>query len=140
MAFPGRPGGTLSNASHDVMTTRPIRSGPPSSSSSSGPPQVVDRERRVAQVEPLDELAEQSRDPGHREVGVRVHRMPMRAQRQRGEEAAVVCAQVRDDVAPQRAVHHQAVREHDRGPVAAGVLVVDGAGRQLEFGHDALPD
>ena len=63
---------------------------------------------------------------GRREVGVRVHRRLVRAERPVGRDAAEVLRQLRHDLAPEVAVDEQAVDEHDRlaGPALA---VADGA-------------
>ena len=86
---------------------------------------VTHRERDLVQVQALDQLAEELGDATHREIGVGAHRLAVGAERQRRQYAAVVGAQVGDDVAPLGAVHEEAVREHDRRAGAAGVLVLD---------------
>lgn len=103
------------------------------------PAPVVRRDRDVVQLEPLHQLAEQVRDAAHREVGVRPHRPAVGAERQRGEDAAVLAPQLGDHAAPERAGHHQAVAEDDRRAVASGVLVLDGARRQLQLWHRGSP-
>ncbi|MFS1298219.1 hypothetical protein [Streptosporangium longisporum] len=84
----------------------------------------------------LEELVHQ---PGHtedRQVGVRAHRTPVPAEREDGDDAAVVVPEPGDDVTPQRTVHRDAVQQDDHRAVAAGVLVVDGSRREFHLGHD----
>ena len=77
---------------------------------------VVADQRDVVEVEPLEELGDQPRQPARREVGVGVHGVAVRAQRQRRGDAAVVAGELGDDVVPQRGVHQQAGQQHDAGP------------------------
>jgi hypothetical protein len=100
---------------------------------------VVHREGHLTQLKALDELTHDLSDTPHREVGVRAHGVAMRAQRQGRQHAAIVRAQVLDDVAPQRAIHDEPVQQHDHRSAAAGVLVLDRARRQLYFAHRPPP-
>jgi hypothetical protein len=86
----------------------------------------------VVQVQALEELRDQPRHPGQRTVGVGPHRGGVGAQRQRRHHAAMVDAEVSDHRVPQRSVHQQPVQQHHHRPVAAGVLVLDRPGRQLD--------
>jgi hypothetical protein len=45
------------------------------------------------------------------------------------------CGQCGDRSVPQPGVHHQPVQQHKRGAVAAGVLVFDRPGGQLDLPH-----
>jgi hypothetical protein len=98
-------------------------------------PHVALHERHVAQVEPLEELRDQAGVTAQGQVRIGMHGVAMRAQGQGRDHAAVVVAQLADDVAPERSVHGQAVEQDQHGPVAAGVLVVDGSRRQLDLWH-----
>ena len=88
------------------------------------PAGVVADEGDVMQVEAVKELGDQPGYPGQRQVSVGVHRAAMRPERQRRCHAPVVGGQVSDRPVPQRGVHYQPVQEHNRGPVAAGVLSI----------------
>ena len=124
--LPVRPGGKLSNASQETSTIRPTRVAPsPASSWTSAPPVSLPTRVTSSQVEAVEELRDQPGEPAQRQVGVGVHRVAVRAERQRRRDAPVVGGQVGAPVVPQRGVHQQPVQQHDGGPVAAGVLVVD---------------
>jgi len=99
------------------------------------PAPVVHHERHLAQVEALDELAQDLDDAAHRQVSARAHRLAVGAEGQGRQHAAVVPAEICDHVAPLRAVHDQAVDEHHHRSRTAGVLVLDLARRQLHPGH-----
>ena len=77
--------------------------------------------------------------PAQRQVGVGVHRVAMGAERQRRRDAPMIGGQIGDHVVPQRGVHHKAVQQHERGTVAAGVLVFDRPGGQLDLLHRVPP-
>jgi AAT family amino acid transporter/GABA permease len=100
---------------------------------------VVEDQGDVAQVEPLQELADQPGESGHREVGVGVHRPPVRAERQRGQHAAVVAAEFGDDLPPGRAVHEESVQQDQNRPASSGVLIFDGTGREFDLRHQRFP-
>jgi hypothetical protein len=60
----------------------------------------------------------------------------MGAERQGRHDAPVIGGEIGDHVVPERRVHHEAVQQDDRPPVAAGLPVVDRAGGQLDpAGH-----
>ena len=76
-------------------------------------------------------------DPPHRQVGIRGHRQAGAPPSGRvGEDAAVsrFCRTV-DHPAPQRAVHQQPVREHDRRSAAAVSSYSIIPPRELQLGH-----
>jgi hypothetical protein len=98
---------------------------------------VVLHERDVVQVELLQELPDQHREPSQRQVRVRPHGTEMRAQRQVREHAAVLAAQLGDDVAPLRRRDGDAVHEDEDGAAPAGVGVLDRAGRELDLRHQS---
>jgi hypothetical protein len=92
----------------------------------------------VAQVEPVEQLGDQPGVTVQGEVGVGLHRIPVRPQWQRRYDAAVAVAQLGHDVPPQRRVHTESVQQHQDGTVATGVVVLDGSGGQLDLRHAAL--
>jgi hypothetical protein len=100
---------------------------------------VVHRERHVAQLERLEQLADRLGDPPHRKVCVRAHRPAMSAERKGRQHASVVGAQILDNMPPQRPVHDQPMKEHYHWELAAGVFVVDHPARELYCRHHAPP-
>src|SRR4029077_5018345 len=78
----------------------------------------------VLQVEPLEEARDDPREPWGREVGVRVERLRMRAERELGDDAAEAVLQQRSDLAPEPSIDEQAVPEDD-GRALARLAVVD---------------
>jgi hypothetical protein len=96
---------------------------------------VVSHQGHVAQVQGLQELGLQTRYAAWREIGVRSHGIPVTAEGQRRHDAAVVTAQLADDVAPQRAVHRESVKQDEEGAVAARILILDDSRRQLGLRH-----
>ena len=109
---------------------------------------VGDAEGDVPQVQALQELAEQARDPPHGQVGAGVHRTRMSAQRQHRPHDPPVAArpvrlgqlgQLGQHRIPHARVHQQAVREQEHGPAAAAVLAGDRSRRQFHLGRFASP-
>ena len=133
-------GGKLSNASHEVSTSAPMRSGRRVTTSwqmrAAG---VVADERDVVELERGDRVGDQVGHGGRGEVGVRRHRDDVRAERQVERDAAEVGAEAGDDLAPQVRVDEQAVDEDERRP-AADAVVAEHALRQRELtrGAEAL--
>ena len=64
------------------------------------PAGVVADERDVVQIEAVEELRDEPRDPGQRQVGVGVHCVAMRAERQRRCDASVLGGQIGDHCRP----------------------------------------
>ena len=95
---------------------------------------VAADERDVLELERVEELGDELHLRPQPELGVRAHRAPVRAERQRGEDAAKR-AQAGQHLAPQRVIHQQPVQQHDGRAVAAGVLVLDRPCAQLDLGH-----
>ena len=84
------------------------------------------------EFEPVEEIHDEAGETGRCEIGVRVHRREMRAEREIWDEAAIGRSQVGNDVAPEVAVVEQTVEKHDR--VAASTLTVpEGTRRQLNL-------
>jgi hypothetical protein len=63
----------------------------------------------------------------------------MSAEGKRRHHTPVVRPQIAHDVAPQRAVHDEAMQQDDDRAGAACVLILDNARRQLYFRHSAAP-
>ena len=96
---------------------------------------VVADEGHVAQVEALEKLADEPRDPAQRQVCVGVHRVAVCPQWQRRCHAPVIDGEVGDHVVPEGGVHQEPVQQHERRAVAAGVLVVDRPRGQFDLVH-----
>jgi hypothetical protein len=103
----------LSKASHDTSTSLSTRSISPSAIITCAPHQSL-KQRVTAQIQAFDELSQQAAHPAQRKVRAAPHRLPVRAHRQRRQDAAVAGAKVGDNVPPLRAVHRQSVHQHDR--------------------------
>src|SRR3954454_13657720 len=84
----------------------------------------------------LEELHDNLRLSGQREVCVCTHGPTVASEWQRRRNHAVVAPQIADHVAPQRAVHQQAVQQHDWWPRAA-LLVLERTRAELDVGHCA---
>ena len=93
---------------------------------------VVADERDVAQVEAFEDLDDEADDRDRRDLEVVGHREAVRAERQHGNDAAVIRRELLDDGSPEGLVHEQPVEEHDRRSGPAGVEVLDLAGRRRE--------
>ena len=87
-AFAG-PGGKLSNASQATSTSLPTRPTRPSEIRELATSPVVQDQRHIGQVQPLDELAQQQGDAALGEVGTGLHRNSAAAERQRGQDTPV---------------------------------------------------
>jgi hypothetical protein len=61
---------------------------------------------RGMQIEAVKEFCKEPSYPGQRQVSVGVHRVTMRAKRQRRCHASVIDGQISDRSVPQRGVHH----------------------------------
>jgi hypothetical protein len=96
---------------------------------------VVADDGDVAQVETVEELGDEPRDPAQRQVCVGVHRVAVCPQRQRRHHAPVIDGEVGDHVIPEGGVHQEPVQQHEGRASAAGVLVVDRPGGQLDLVH-----
>ena len=114
-------GGNFSNASHEVSTSRPIRSGwRPTSDCATAPPvsfaTIVTSSRSSAG----DEVGH---DPGHagqRQVGVLAERVRVRPERKVRNDAAVLAGEPRGHTAPEIPVDPDAVdKDHRRTAVRA---------------------
>ena len=82
--------------------------------------------------------ATRAASPLRREVGVRLQRQLVRAERQVGDDAAEAVAQALDDRLPQAAVDQRAVDEEERR-AGALVAVADGPLLQCQLGHRVRP-
>ena len=115
IARPGSPAGSverLAGGEHDpgdpfgaALGEQDLRSAP-----------VVDDQRDLLEPGPLQELADQQRHPVQRQVGVWPHRPAVPAERQCGQYAPVVGAQVGDHLPPHGPVHEQPVQEDHTAP------------------------
>lgn len=96
---------------------------------------VVLHERRVVQVEPREQLADDRSEAVQREVGVAAHRFAVGAERERRNDAAMVGAQVNYDRVPHARVHQSTAQQHQDRALAAAVVIFDRPRRQLDLGH-----
>ena len=107
---------------------------------------VVADQGDLLEVERGQEVSHQAREAGRGEVRRGVHRNPVRAERQIGDEAPEPTFEEGCDLAPQGAVHERSVDEDDRlaGPgVAIGdgsVVELDRAAVRLRVGHLVASD
>ena len=97
---------------------------------------VVEHQRGIAQFKPFENFVHQPGDAEDRQIGARVHRPAVAAERKGGDYAAEVVPEPGDDMAPERTVHGDAVQQDNHGAVTAGVLVVDGPRRESQLGHE----
>jgi hypothetical protein len=83
----------LSNASHATRTSRttPVVAGEASGERELAATPVVEDERDLDQAEPLEELAEQPRDPELGEIRVWFHRDAMADQPAGGQQPLCLC-------------------------------------------------
>jgi hypothetical protein len=95
---------------------------------------VVADQRHAVELQRVQQVGDQPRDAGRREVGVAAHRRRVRAERQIGHDAAVVGGEPLDDRLPQPPVDQQAVHEHQRRP-AALIAIADRALRHRNLWH-----
>ncbi len=118
----------------------PIRASPSAMSSwTSAPP--VSLPTRVTSRRPSrsrNSAASRAIPGSDRSASARIG-VPVRPERQRRRHAPVAGGQPGDHLVPQRGVHQQPVQQHDHRPVAAGVLVLDRPGRQLDLLHGRPP-
>jgi hypothetical protein len=96
---------------------------------------VVLDQRHIIQAQALQHLAGKAAEPAQRQVSVASHRPPVRPQRQRGHDAAMVARQVGDYWRPYRPIHRDAVQEDKHRAISATVLILDRSSRQLYLAH-----
>jgi hypothetical protein len=89
---------------------------------------VVADDGGAPQVETVEKLGHEPRDPAKRQVCVGVHRVAMRPQRQRRRHASVIDGEAGDHIIPEGGVHQEPVQQHERRSFAARVLVFDRPG------------
>jgi hypothetical protein len=51
----------------------------------------------------------------------------------------VLDAEISDHSLPERRIHQEPVQQHDHRPIAAGVLIFDRPGRELDLFHGHTP-
>jgi hypothetical protein len=123
--FPGSPGeDEAADAIAEAVGDHHLRPAP-----------VVEAESDLAQIERVEELRDDVPQTVQREIGFRMHRYPVRAHRESGEDAAIVVTQLVDDVPPLGTAHRQPVDEDELPPVAARVLILDRSRRQCHLWH-----
>src|SRR4029450_6093806 len=98
------------------------------------PAAVVADQDDLVKVKSLEEVGDQPAESGGGQVGVGPHRSWMGAEGQLGGDAAELPVQAPDDRIPEVGAHEVAVEEHDRG-AAAGLVVAQGAVREVDGGH-----
>ncbi len=100
------------------------------------PPESLPDQGDAVEAERVEEIDDEPGDTRGSEVGVRVHRGRVRAQRQVGDDAAEVGRQPLGDALPEAAVDQQAVEEDER-LAGAAVAVADRALGERRLFHTA---
>jgi hypothetical protein len=77
------------------------------------------------ELEPIEKLDEEAYLATQRQIGIRMHRPAMSANRQCWPDAAKVARQLAHDPIPDRATHQQSVQKNDDRSLSRPIFVAD---------------